>query len=135
MSSNQPEQHPNQTFLDSELLFRRVHRLNMKLDGRASFLAFELPDMSVNRERLGTVEESLKGFRPQDWGVVSFQVADIPPREVLLHTAHCYYFRARHVPEPGNFAHSEIRVWREDNSIRVLVTFRLASYRQQVNDI
>ncbi len=98
----------------------------MKHDGKASFLAFELPDMSVNRERHSTAEEARRGFRPEDWGVVSFLVAEMPPREALPHEAHCYHFRARHIPEEGNFAHAEVRVWREDGGVRVLITLRQA---------
>jgi hypothetical protein len=96
----------------------------MKPDGRASFLAFELPDMSVNRENYSTAAEARKGFRAEDWGVVSIRVGDMPPRESLPQITHSYRFRARHVPEVGNFAHSEVRVWRENGAVAVLITTR-----------
>ncbi len=122
-----PPRHPDQNFRDHERLFRRVHRDNMKADGKASFLAFELPDMSVNREDYGAAEEARKGFRPEDWGVVSIRVGDMPPRQSVPHMSHSYTFRARHVPEIGNFAHSEVRVWRENGQVVVLISMRQAS--------
>ena len=124
MAKHQPDSHPDQTFLDTERLFRRVLRKDMKPNGKARFLAFELPDMSVNRERFSTAEEARRGFRVEDWGVVSFLVRDIPPRVVLDQASHSYTFRPRHVPEPGNFAHAEARVWRVDGADAVLVTRR-----------
>jgi hypothetical protein len=96
----------------------------MKPDGRARFLAFELPDMSVNREDCSTAEDARKGFQPEEWGVVSIRVGDMPPRESIPQAEHSYRFRARHVPEPGNFAHSEVRVWRESVG-EILITTRM----------
>jgi hypothetical protein len=124
MARMQPPRHPNQAFRDVERLFRRVYRDHIKSDGRAQFWAFELPDMSVNRETFSTAEDTRRGFRPEDWGVVSITVGDMPPRESLAHINHSYRFRARHVPDPGNFAHSEVRVWREEDRLAVLVTTR-----------
>src|SRR5215469_12650665 len=101
MATKQPLSHLDQNFRDVERLFRRVHRDNMKPDGKASFLAFALPDMSVNRENYSTAAEARKGFRPEDWGVVSITVGDMPPRESLPQITHSYRFRARHVPIVG----------------------------------
>lgn len=125
MSATPPPVHANQSFRDGERLFRRVLGRHMKPDGRATFLAFELPDMSVNREEHSTAEQTRKGFRPEDWGVVSIRVSDMPPRQSLPQAEHSYRFRARHVPEIGNYAHSEIRVWREGVT-EVLLTQRAA---------
>ena len=124
MATTQPPRHPDQNFRDIERLFRRAHRDKMKSDGKASFLAFELPDMSVSREDQSTAEEARRGFRPENWGVVSIRVGDIPPRESLPQLNHSYRFRTRHVPDVGNFAHSEVRVWRENGAIAVLITTR-----------
>jgi hypothetical protein len=44
MATTQPPRHPDQNFREVERLFRRAHRGNLKPDGKASFLAFELPD-------------------------------------------------------------------------------------------
>ena len=123
MATTQPPDRADQNFRDLERLFRRVLRRNMKPDGKATFLAFELPDMSVNREKHSTAEETRKGFRPEDWGVVSVLVCDMPPRQSLPQAEHSYRFRARHVPMVGNFAHSEVRVWRE-SGVELLVTSR-----------
>jgi hypothetical protein len=125
MATTQPPPHADQNFRGVERLFRRVHRDNIKPDGKASFLAFELPDMSVNREDYSTAAEARRGFLPENWGVVSIKVGDMPPRESVPQIAHSYRFRARHAPEAGNFAHSEVRVWREDGEVVVLVTTRL----------
>jgi len=126
MASKQPPTHVDQTFLDGERLFHRVLRRNMTPDGKATLSAFGLPDMSVNRGRFSSAAGTRQGFRPEDWGVVSITVAQMPPRESILHVAHSYTFRARHVPEPDNFSHSEIRVWRVDGNVVVLVTVRFA---------
>jgi len=129
--SAKPTEHIDQSFPDTERLFRRCHRDNMKPDGRATIFAFELPDLSVNRDRHSTAEEARKGFRPEDWGVVSISVKNLPPREQLPHGTRSYRFRPRHVPVVGNFSHSEVRVWRVD-SVRdedepgFLVTIRAA---------
>lgn len=120
----QSPRNPDQHFRDPERLFRRVHRDNLKHDGKASFLAFELPDMSVNREEYSTAEEARRGFRAADWGVVSIKVAELPPRESVPQAAHSYRFRPRHVPEVGNFAHAEVRVWRQDANATLLITSR-----------
>jgi hypothetical protein len=125
MAPNQPPRYIVQTFSDDERLFRRVPRDNLKPDGKATLAAFELPDMSVNRAKFSTAEEARKGFRREDWGVVSIRVGDMPPREALPQCAHCYRFQARHIPETGNFAHSEVRVWREERGVQVLITNRL----------
>lgn len=121
-----PSQPPyaDQSFDDAELLFRRVRRENLRPDGRPTLMAFELPDMSVNRGNYGTAESARRGFDPADWAVVSFAVADIPARRVLAHVADKYVLLPRHVPEPGNFPHAEVRVWREKDGVKILVTHR-----------
>jgi hypothetical protein len=83
--------------------------------------------MSVNRERFGTAEDARKGFRHEDWGVVSVLVKDLPPRVAVPNVSHSYLFRPRHVPHDGNFAHSEVRVWKDDSRSQILITERHAS--------
>src|SRR5262249_28078841 len=124
MATTPPPRHPDQNVRDVERLFRRVRRENMKPDGKASFLACELSDMSVNREAYSTAADARRGFPAQEWGVVSIRVRDMPPRESLPQINHSYRFRARHVPEVGNFAHSEVRVWREHGAVALLITTR-----------
>jgi hypothetical protein len=115
---------PDQSFAGTERLFHRVRRNNIRRDGKASFLAFTLPDMSVNREKYSTAEETRRGYGSADWAVAAFVVADIPPRTNWAHIAQIYRLLARHVPEPGNLAHSEVRVWRKVEESFVLITDR-----------
>lgn len=107
----QPTANPNQHFAPTERLFRRVHRASLLANGKPTLLAFELPDMSCNRELESTAEATRKGFRPEDWGVVAFLVGDIPPRDTLLHLAAAYRLLPRHIPDRDNFSHTEVRVW------------------------
>ena len=120
----QPRQ-PDQSFPNTERLFHRVRRNNVGRDGKATFLAFALPDMSVNREEHSTAEEARKGYDKVDWGVVGFEVADIPPRTNWAHIAQLYRLLARHIPEAGNYSHSEVRVWRKVEEVFVLITARM----------
>jgi hypothetical protein len=80
--------------------------------------------MSVNREKHSTAEEARRGYNKTDWGVAAFIVADIPPRTNWAHIAQIYRLLARHVPETGNFPHSEVRVWRKAEEVFVLITNR-----------
>jgi hypothetical protein len=121
----QPKQ-PDQSFPETERLFHRIRRNNVGRDGKATFLAFALPDMSVNREQHSTAEETRKGYDPADWGVVGFLVADIPPRTNWAHIADIYRLLARHVPEAGNYSHSEVRVWRMVDNVFKLITSRVS---------
>ena len=111
MENQAPSPPARQHFSNSELLFHRVHRDNIRR-GKATAFAFALPDMSCNRETECTAEETRKGYYPEDWGVVAFPVKEIPPRAALIHLAQFYRLLVRHVPLSGNFAHSEVRVWR-----------------------
>ena len=124
MANGAPGSLPDQSFPDSERLFRRVHRDNLRANGKPTIFAFELPDMSVNREQHSSEEGARQGFRPEDWGVVAFFVGDIPARDTWAHLAEVYQLLPRHVPETGNFAHSEVRVRRRIETNFVLVTYR-----------
>jgi hypothetical protein len=95
MTSNpQPDQH----FSDAERLFRRVRRENVGRSGKATFLAFDLPDMSVNRERECSAEDARKGYNQADWAVVAFAVKDLPPRATWVQIVQEYQLKPRHVP-------------------------------------
>ena len=122
----------DQHFPPDELLFRRVHRANVKSDKRVTLDAFALPDMSVNRESyrpkvgmIGSVADALSGFDPADWGVVAFAVLDIPPTEPIWQDGTLgHELLPRHMPVPGNFAHSEVRAFRLLGEKRVWLTLR-----------
>ncbi|HYV38923.1 MAG TPA: hypothetical protein VE988_24780 [Gemmataceae bacterium] len=105
-------------------MFRRVRQENLKRDGKPTLFAFELPDMSVNRERFGTAEEARSGFDQQQWGVAAFLVMDIPPRVAWTHLAQVYNLLPRHIPTNSNFAHTEVRVRRWVENELVLITHR-----------
>lgn len=122
--SNPPAHQPTQHFPNNERLFRRIHRTNIDKRGRATFLGFALPDMSVNRESFGTADDARRNHNATVWGVAAFLVAVIPPRELQTHNDQRYLLFARHVPEPDNFPHSEVRVWREVKGGHALVTER-----------
>src|ERR1700722_18814569 len=102
MASKSQPRRSDQSFSEQEQLFRRVRQENFKRDGKPTLLAFDLPDMSVNREQFGTAEDSLQGFNPLDWGIVAFLVRDIPPRATWTHVAQLYSLLPRHVPVGGN---------------------------------
>jgi hypothetical protein len=132
--ANKPEPpRPDQSFPDAERLFHRLRGNNIGRDGKATFLAFTLPDMSVNREQHSTAEATRKGYDKADWGVVAFLVADIPPRADWTHIAQIYRLLARHVPEARNFSHSEVRVWRKVEEEFILITARVAEDFEEVD--
>ncbi len=123
MGTNPQPKRPYQHFPEEEQLFCRVHKENIR-PGKVSLLAFRLPDMSVNREKECNAEDARKGHYPEDWGVASILVSDIPPREPIAHVAQIYLLLPRHVPMLGNYAHSEVRVWLKDSEVQRLITDR-----------
>lgn len=135
MATTESNNRPDQRFRDEEQLFRRVFRQNVLPNGKATLMAFELPDMSVNREKYSTAAETRRGFRLEDWGVVSILVGDMPPRESIPQQEHSYRFRARHVPAAGNFAHSEVRVWREASCELLITERRTSDFRPDDPDL
>jgi hypothetical protein len=100
------DREPDLEFLDDELLFRRVSPEN--LDGNeVSIGAFELPDMSVIREKYGRPGFLLLDDEFKSWGVVAFRVRDIAPNRVIWHGPLVYTLEPRHVPLKYNYPHSE----------------------------
>ena len=76
--------------------------------------AFELPDMSVNREKYGPPDWLLLDDAFSGWGVGAFYVEDIPRGEELLHRGViAYLLRPEHVPLRYNYPHSEVRIYRD----------------------
>lgn len=108
---------PDPVFADTEILFRRFRPDDFDAGGVAPE-AFELPDMSVNREKYGPSEWLLLDDGFADWGVGAFYVEDIPRDEELLHRGVItYVLRPEHVPLRCNFPHSEVRVFRDNARI------------------
>ena len=97
-------------FRDEEWLYRRVpHELwdddSIELD------AIELPDMSVNRQKYSKPAwVRLDRDEYSDWGVIGFQVQDIPP-EIQDDGAFLFPFRSVHVPLRRNYSHTEVRAY------------------------
>src|SRR5258708_39342136 len=103
---------PDPVFGDDEFLFRRFSPEN--LDGaEVSVAAFELPDMSVLREKYGQPRFLLLDDEFVDWGVVGFRVRDIPPNREIWHGPLAYALEPRHVPLRYNYPHSEVWVYRD----------------------
>ena len=51
-----------------------------------------------------------------DWGIASFRVQDVLPKE-QLRGGPVYEFRAVHCPDDDNYAHSEIRTYKESQLV------------------
>ena len=104
-------------FDDSEVLFRRFQPYH--LDGaEVAPEAFELPDMSVIREKYGRAEWLLLDEDVGGWGVGAFHVRDIPNDKQLMHRGVIVFvLRAEHVPHRQNYPHSEVRVHRDNRRI------------------
>ena len=107
----------DQDFSDGELLYRRFRPDDFD-DGEVAPEAFELPDMSVNRQKYGPPSWLLLEEEYQGWGVASFRVMDIPRGREMLHAGiFAYVLQAEHVPLRHNYPHSEVRIYRENERI------------------
>ena len=105
---------PDPDFNETEKLFRRFHPDHIDGDEIAPE-AFELPDMSVNREKYGPPAWLLLGDDLSQWGVGAFRVRDVPVDEKLQHLGVIFYdLRAEHVPHQRNYPHSEVRIYRDE---------------------
>lgn len=114
----------DQEFRPEERLFRRVP-LQLWDDGNDPIEvdAIELPDLSVLREKYGHPEWArLESEECGEWGVICFEVQDIPPR--LQHLGvFIWSFRPRHVPLEENYPHSE--VWAYENETHINAKHRI----------
>ncbi len=101
----------DQDFSPNEWLYRRVPHVLWD-DGGVELDAIELPDMSVNREKHGGRPEWARLLSDDyaDWGVIGFQVQDVPPE--LQHIGiYLYKFRPVHVPHHRNYHHTEVQAY------------------------
>ncbi len=105
--------HPDPVFNDEERLFRRFRPDDF--DGaEVAPEAFELPDMSVNREKYGPPDWLMLDEDFESWGVVGFKVKDMPRGKDMLHLGVIVYvLQAEHVPLRLNYPHSEVRIYRD----------------------
>lgn len=111
------ERQPDAVFADTEALFRR-YRSDHFDDGEVAPEAFELPDMSVNREKYGPPTWLLLDNEIGNWGVGAFRVEDIPREKDMVHLGVIVYvLRPEHIPLKYNYPHTEVRVYRDDARI------------------
>jgi hypothetical protein len=97
-------------FKPDEYLYRRVPHQYWD-DDRVNLDAIELPDMSVNRGKYSQPQwVRLASDEFRDWGVIGFQVKDIP-FEMRHLGVHLFRFRPKHVPLKRNYPHSEVRAY------------------------
>jgi hypothetical protein len=97
-------------FEPKEYLYRRVPH-ELWDDDYVNLDAIELPDMSVNRGKYDSPQwVRLLSDEFHDWGVIGFQVRDIPA-ELQHLRVHIYRFRPKHVPHKHNYPHSEVRAY------------------------
>lgn len=107
-ASSSPSLVVDPTFAPTEHLYRRIPPPAWDRPERLSLDQFDMPDMSVNREKYGPPEDAIKAF--PGWGVVQFQVWRIPKQMSFASASghKLYSFQPAHVPEVGNPSHSEV---------------------------
>jgi hypothetical protein len=104
-------------FDHDENLYRRCK--GDQIDGdRLARDAIGFPDWSVNRARYSEPGDALLPDWP-DWGVVRFTVGSVPPR-ITSPGGPVFEFRVEHVPEDRNYAHSEVRSYKNGQHSRKL---------------
>ncbi|MEX1268854.1 MAG: hypothetical protein WEA56_07620 [Balneolaceae bacterium] len=105
----------DQKFDAKEKLFQRFSKLS-SLKGAIYPNSIRFPDFSVNREKFSEPLDVLLHDYPNllKLGVASFKVKDLPgPQKTgdkKKKTTYC--FKAEHVPLDDNYAHSEVRVYK-----------------------
>lgn len=102
-------------FAPSERLFLRLHPehfSNRHTDPpRVLVGAVRFPDFSVNRGKYSEPEDVLAPHWPK-WGISAFRVDHVPP-SLSWEDGRTYDFRVEHVPEEHNYAHSEVRTYKD----------------------
>lgn len=97
-------------FKPDEHLFRRVPH-ELWEDDYVNLDAIELPDMSVNREKYGPPQWTrLLSEEYHDWGVIGFQVKNIPAEMQHL-GVHIFRFKPKHIPHKRNYPHAEVQAF------------------------
>ncbi len=108
------ERQPDPVFRDREVLYRRFRPED--LDGSEVVPeAFQIPDMSVNRQKYGPSRWLLLEGGFEAWGVAAFYVEDIPRDIDQIHMGVIIYvLRPEHIPLKYNYPHSEVRIYRDE---------------------
>jgi hypothetical protein len=105
-------------FLATERLFFRCRLDSLDGSGRIKPAEIHFPDQSVNREKYSRRTDVLLpdgSPRSKDWllhGVAEVEVRDLPP-ETRSAGDVAYQFKVEHDPMDDNYAHSELRVYKD----------------------
>jgi hypothetical protein len=96
----------DQSFLATEELYRRCR--DWPLNEQKSGIAFQFPDISVNRQKY--CEDPCWTLLPnhEPLRVIAFKVGDIPSKLTAEHNSQVFEFRPVHKPEDENYSHSEV---------------------------
>jgi hypothetical protein len=96
-------------FAPSEDLYYRCQAQHVA-ESRLLPTALRFPDFSVNRAKYSLPEDVLIPDY-QTWGIAAFQVKDIPPDQ-KSDASTTYTWGVIHDPNVDNYAHSEIRTYK-----------------------
>jgi hypothetical protein len=100
-----PDLSPDESF------FRAVRRNDLH-DGRLFPDVIRFP-YSVNKGKYSEPADVIRSPKPRPQsGVAEFKVGHVPVDDVEIQAAR-YAFRVEHVPEEDNYAHSEIRLYKD----------------------
>ncbi len=97
-------------FDPEEYLYRRLRALDIDPDGRIEPTSLESPDFSVNRSKYCEPEDVI--LPHPSCGIASFTVVDIPESFRSVENIE-YRFSIEHDPLEDNYAHSEIRSYKD----------------------
>jgi hypothetical protein len=127
---------PVERFDPDEPLYWRCVKAQL-IDLPGSGLPVRFPDFSVNRGGLGFGPAS--DVLIPSWptlGVIQFLVRDIPSQISFDHNTR-YEFRAVHVPQDENYAHSEVRTFKNGNydpKLEIKSKIVKKAFRQQLGE-
>jgi hypothetical protein len=120
-------------FDSSERLYHRCQLQHIN-SGRLLPQAIRFPNFSVNRSKYSQPEDVLLPCY-RDWKIAAFEVIDIPePQSTDKNTE--YSWRVKHDPLDTNYAHSEVRTFKNsvyDENLKVPTTIK-KQFRQILSD-
>ena len=105
---------PDPTFNKNESLYRACRKDHiMENENRLRYVP---PDtirfpFSVNRSKYSEPRHVLEHPKRQGWGVAEIKVGEIP-KDVIKFNKTTYNLQVDHKPKPDNYAHSEIRIYK-----------------------
>lgn len=102
---------PDPFFELKEKLFRRFQKSDFDESGKVYPLSINFRNWSVNRSKYSDPKDVLKPNWLK-WGVGSFKVQDIPQNLTSPSGSNNFQFIIKHVPLDTNYAHSEIRTYK-----------------------